>query len=371
MIRNNKHTKNIVILLFVAVVSRIIFFVVSYKYMKGINFPYGLCQWDCGWYLSIIQNGYDSVPHGYQYGNAANWPFFPLFPTIVYLFKILIPVNSIIASLIINNSIFLLFIILLYFYMETLVDYKRALNGVLAFCFFPFTLYLSVPYTEALYLTLLLVGIISLKKRNYLVAIMAGIFLSVTRNGGIFFLLIFISFYINDIKIIYADKEKRIAKIRYMIIGVLFMPILLELFSLYLYYKTGDGLAFIHIQKGYGRDVGSNPISTIINIYNNPDPYTVYCLFAMIMGVIASVWLNKRENIAISIFSVIPIYLTLSTGNIASMSRYSFLSVSFIALIVYLFSAIKMQYYILGIIGMGTAYIIFIYFWVNGYSFMI
>ena len=45
-----------------------------------VDIPGIFCQFDCSWFLSIADIGYDTFPHGLTTGHAANWAFFPLFP---------------------------------------------------------------------------------------------------------------------------------------------------------------------------------------------------------------------------------------------------------------------------------------------------
>lgn len=41
------------------------------------------CRWDCVWFGSVLQSGYDRTPHR-EGGDAANWPFHPVFPLTAY-----------------------------------------------------------------------------------------------------------------------------------------------------------------------------------------------------------------------------------------------------------------------------------------------
>ncbi len=360
-----------ILLLIIAVLSRLVIFFTAYIYLDGVNFPYSLCQWDCGWYLSIINNGYDNVPHGYPEGNVANWPFFPLFPILISVIKLILPLNSINSALLFNNGIFLVFIIILYQYVNPLIGEDNAFKGVAAFCFFPFTIYLSIPYSESLYLTLLFLALKYLNKHKYWKAVFCGMLLSVTRNGGVFFVIILFSQYIPFLFKEIAEKKSIIKEVLNFAFLVLTFPVLFELYCLYLYIKTGDALAFIHIQRGYGRIVGKSPIETIVSLYQNPEPYTLYCLIALFVGILSSIWIIKNKMIGIGIFSIVPLILTLYTGNVAGMSRYSFLSLSVIILFIFQYSKLSLLYYTFGLFCMINVFIMFVYFWINGYSYMI
>lgn len=366
-IKNNKLLQ----LLFIAIFSRIIIFLFAYIYLDGINFPYSLCQWDAGWYLSIINNGYDNFPHGYQNGDVANWPYFPLFPILAILFKFLFGLNSSLSSFLLNNILFIVFVTLLFLYIKPLIGEHRSFKGVSAFCFLPFTLYLSVPYSESLFLVLLFTSLYFLNKKRYILFTLSGMLLAVTRNNGVFLVIILFIHILNEY---FSCKDKSAYinnRIPTFLLSALLLPIFFELFSLYLYFKTGDALAFVHIERGFGRTVGSNPISTIISIFNYPYPYTTYCLFALLIGLISSIWMVNNKMIGEALFSVIPFYLNIATGNISSMARYSFLSLSFITFFIFQYSKLSVLYYLIGIVIMACFFSFYIFFWINANGFMI
>ena len=54
-----------------------------YAVLAGFAVGPSLCQWDCGWYLGIVQHGYDAAPHLVDGWWQANWAFFPLYPLLV------------------------------------------------------------------------------------------------------------------------------------------------------------------------------------------------------------------------------------------------------------------------------------------------
>jgi hypothetical protein len=39
---------------------------------KQETLPQIFCRWDCDWYLTVIKNGYDLIPHGHYNQDAAN-----------------------------------------------------------------------------------------------------------------------------------------------------------------------------------------------------------------------------------------------------------------------------------------------------------
>src|SRR5688572_21242270 len=69
----------------------LVFLVLSGVYATSLALVHGrdglrvdvFCKWDCGWYGSIIRNGYVStIPPVAQRGDEANVAFFPLHPAV-------------------------------------------------------------------------------------------------------------------------------------------------------------------------------------------------------------------------------------------------------------------------------------------------
>ena len=45
------------------------------------------CVWDCAWYTTIVETGYDPIPGMRLVPGAANWAFFPFYPALVGLIR--------------------------------------------------------------------------------------------------------------------------------------------------------------------------------------------------------------------------------------------------------------------------------------------
>ncbi|MCZ2201644.1 MAG: hypothetical protein O1I87_06820, partial [Cylindrospermopsis raciborskii PAMP2012] len=69
-------------------------------------------RFDCGYYLGIVEHGYQFVNDGKSYNVA----FFPLYPALIYLGK-LIGFDPKIAGIIISNVGFLIALIILFQYL--------------------------------------------------------------------------------------------------------------------------------------------------------------------------------------------------------------------------------------------------------------
>ena len=144
------------------VVSRFALWLVTYlvgHYFPG-QAPVGVlgtlsdaaCQWDCGWYVSIIQGGYSSVPIASQPG-ATNYAFFPLYPLMVKALTYVTGLSPIMAGLVISNAAF--FLGLTYIYRLVIAQSgsrQLAQLTVTTICILPGTFVFSAVYTESTFL---------------------------------------------------------------------------------------------------------------------------------------------------------------------------------------------------------------------------
>ena len=111
-----------------------------------------LCRWDCSWYQTVAERGYDALPglRAVQPGTA-NWAFFPVFPLLVSAWTYLTSMGFALSAVLLNNALGMAAALLLYGYASDRIGAHVALPASLCFVFSPFSFYLSVPYTEALF----------------------------------------------------------------------------------------------------------------------------------------------------------------------------------------------------------------------------
>lgn len=130
--------------------------------------------WDAGHYISIAQNGY----------NYPQQAFFPLWPLIIKSLIILgVPVYIATYALtfIFGLSTFILF----YMLVKKLLGKDKANLALLIFASFPSTMFLLAGYTETVFMTLALSSFIFFENKKYLLAALFGGLTSMTRLVGI------------------------------------------------------------------------------------------------------------------------------------------------------------------------------------------
>jgi len=272
-----------------------------------------LCSWDCGWYTSIVRDGYDLVPFRDKNGDAANWEFFPILPLAAYLLKVALALSPEVA-LIVTGKLF--FLASIFAFIQFCRAYNLNISPVLAAAVValnPYGIYGNTGYTEAPYLFMTCVTFCLLKQRRYIMSGSAGAFLGATRFVGITFLLSYLIGVVRD----YASGRKIAWDIA--LLGFLLAPLGLALFMLFLYLHTGDALAFYHVEVAWSRHL-RNPLGPIAETLHGGRLYLLW--FSMIVMALAFslvLVLQRRIELAASLFfcAIIP----LSTG-VWSIPRY-------------------------------------------------
>ncbi len=162
--------------------------IIKGKWFHGKSFnPLNLFfNWDSGWYLSIVQHGYNFIP-----GKESNVAFFPLYPLLVKIFSFYTDNQNIVifTGYLLSN----IFCLLACFYLYKLVkiDYSEsiAFKSVLFLIIYPVSFFFSIFYSEGLFLFLIIATFYYARTRNWPMMAVFGFFLPLTRSIGIFALI--------------------------------------------------------------------------------------------------------------------------------------------------------------------------------------
>jgi hypothetical protein len=271
------------------------------------------CKYDCNWYRSILEQGYHLTPAGPALNNAANWAFFPAFPLLAKILA-LAGLSDGLALMVTSRVLFLLS---LYLFMKFAQAYSTRVSPLLAgavVAFSPWAVYAGTGYTESLYLCLTCGAFCALRRDNLVVAGLVGAGLGATRFVGAAFGFSFLAHLVRR-----KFWTWRPAAISRAVFALGLVPLGLALFSLYLYWLMGDGLAFMHIQHAWGREVGS----VLENISNGLRSGGSQWVFAVttLAGVGASLILLVQRRYELGLFALLAVLIPASTS-MASMPRY-------------------------------------------------
>ena len=275
------------------------------------------CQMDCCWYTSIVRSGYDREPV-FGGGNRANWNFFPLFPLSVAPWYHTFFKESTHAT-VFASKFALYFAILAFLFMvrRQSEDFGDAVLAGTLVAFNPAIIYAHAGYAEPVYFALAATGLALLERRRWIGAGLAGGFLSATRMVGVVFAVAY------AISALRSGAVAKVVKTRQpgVLIGALLCPVGLSLFMLYLYRRTGDALASVHIYVGWRLSFG-NPISVIWHALRQGEWARFWACIA-IAGLAVAVWLVTQRKYDQAAFLALAI-LVPTTAEVAGMMRFVF-----------------------------------------------
>jgi hypothetical protein len=285
-----------------------------------------LCRWDCGWYVELAERGYDTFPVPSRI-TAGNWAFFPLSPMLVAGLRQIIALPTIVVGS--ASSIILSWASALLAWPLLKGD-RRAYILFSAFLLAgPFSIYFTTFFTEILFVMLTLAVLLALQRGNYIAAGLCGGLLSATRLVGVFIVL--------AIAVeAFLDHRRSGGTVRNfipwvlrrpdVIFAVFVAPIGLFAFMAYLYGLMGDGLAFTHVQRAWGRVVLS-PLFYLSDGLTTPPEQgglpsvSQQLALAWIAGMALTAGLFWRRQYPAAVFCLACLVLPIFAG-LASMLRF-------------------------------------------------
>jgi hypothetical protein len=306
------------------------------SYVKNISYT-----WDSKHYTNIAESGYKEMPH---------YAFFPLFPAEIRLIhnltfkQISISTSAFIASAI--NSLILCFVVYL-FYIEFIAkdrDQKQSKKLLLLTLLLPFSLFFWVPYTESLFISLLLIcfGLIFKHTDNPRLIWLLSIFtflLGLTRSIGVMFSVSIVAWVILNHKF-YREKLVRLIPV---ILAIIANVAGLVSFLYFGYLKTGNFWISREVQKFWGRSSTINIFEPILNNFNvliSKEAFLKSCdgyldclngwyytgiaiaLFLAILAITLKTYWKNKMFVTLTVFSVLAFVLPLSSNSTGSINRY-------------------------------------------------
>jgi hypothetical protein len=317
-----------VVLMLAGMALRYLAYAWVYEGPSPAGFVRSLCVWDCYWFSDIAQHGYQAYPEQVNFGGPAgiaNWAFFPLYPALAAVIGRLTSLAPDIVGTLVSPLLTLAAV------MVSRPLFRENRGAFLLFAVFllagPFSFYFSTLYSESLFVLLTVLAFVLLEDGRYVGAGVAGALLSATRVTGVLFVLPLV---IEAYRQHRRDGGTRIGFLTALpgrpdlVLGVVLVPAGVVAFMAWLYWTTGDALAFAHIQRGWDRVLG-NPIAFLLA---GLDPRQSNWLsdiqmmaFATLggFGLVAVLLVQRRMGMAV--FCLAAMLLSLSAG-LTSMPRF-------------------------------------------------
>ena len=321
-----------------------------------------LCRWDCGWYNTVLEGGYDKAPHpeiGY-----ANWPFHPLFPLTAYPFHYWLKIRSG-TSLILASKLALLlgiygFLLMVGEPADTTADRFRAGSLV---AFNPYLLYAHAGYAEPLYFALLAFAFYFASRRRWIASGLAAALLSATRLIGFVFSISYLVQWLRDVG--WRPRWRKLDPNQ--LIGLLLCPLGTVVFMLYMYRHTGDALVQLHIQTAWQKTPG-NPFHTLWSCFVQHHWPRVWGVMVIVAFAVSG-WLFRLRKPELGIYLALSILIPFS-ANYWCMPRYIWWQPPFLYAIYYVLKRHAAWWVVYAAFAGGMASFMIVE-WFSGHNFVV
>ncbi len=223
-----------------------------------IAVPFGgltdaVCQYDCGWYVRLAVEGYQSDSQWDTLGPVPNWAFFPLYPMLIRGAIALTRLPPELAGMLVANLLFIGFVLAGAVYLRRTRPTLDPMLWVLFAVLFPFGFTFSVPYTESLFALLTIGTLLALQRERLLLAAGLTALLCATRPTGVLLIPVILAVCATKL---WRERHApdRLHTLSQVLLPIAVAPLGLSLFMLYQYVVIGDALAFSHVQLLWGRE---------------------------------------------------------------------------------------------------------------------
>lgn len=275
-------------------------------------------NWDSGWYLSIVEEGYDRV-----LTEQSNVAFFPVYPLLVRGISVAGP-DPVVAGAGLSLACFLAALFVLRRLLLTRLPPEMASNALLLTAFWPFSFFFALAYTESLFLLLAATAFLCAHRERWWAAAACAGLASATRVVGVFVAL--------GVVLSFVQMEGRRPTPPRSLVKCAGLAAVglsgLAAFMAYLWVHTGSALAFLEVQRFWpdrGEGIaGLGRISEVLTTHPVASyEYSQILLFGVPLLLFLGLSLFVlRRDVAWGAFSLLTLIAPLPTGSIASTNRY-------------------------------------------------
>jgi hypothetical protein len=307
----------VALMLWVASNAFVTAFTTLYKWEGGAAYRSAadLCRWDCAWYATVVESGYDTSPQR-DNSEKGNWPFHPLFPLTAYplhsWLKLSLPLSLVVAGKLALLAAIFGFLLLAGDDNQGTTD--LVWTGSLV-AFNPYLIYAHAGYAEPLYFALLCFAFYFAQRSRWIASGVMGGLGSATRFIAAVFAISYTVLWLKWRK----ARPLQSALTADAALGLLLCPLGLALYMLYLHHRTGDALSMLHIQIAWNR-LAESPVTVLVTsfkIHHWPRLWGAMVLASFA----ASAYLFKLRKPDLGAFLAIATIIPLSSG-FWSMARY-------------------------------------------------
>ena len=288
-----------------------------------------LCQWDCDWYLSIAESGYDSAPHLVRGSWQANWAFFPLFPLLVRWMAALASIAPMIAGAAVATLALWAFTVLGWLYRVRTRPNADPWPWLLLLAAWPYGFYFDAAYSESLYAALTVACLLALETGRPWLAAAACASVTATRPTGVLLAIWFGLHRLWRARLARSPMEA----VRLLAPAVL-APLGIIGFMAFLWQHVGNPFAFATIQSAWGHTL-RNPVAVLLDALRAADPRNghiglIYLVGWALLGLGAAGLLAAKRRPAEAWLCAATVLMALLSGVVWSMPRFVACSPAFL-----------------------------------------
>lgn len=263
-------------------------------------------RFDALWFLRIATAGYVDGD-----GSAV---FFPLFPLLIRGLSPILGGHPLAAAFLVSHAAAFGSMVALYFLTAGEFEERTARRAVLYLALFPTSFFLLAPYSESLFLLLVLASLWTARRRWWWAAGLAGAGASATRNLGVLLVVPL------AVEAVHQWRERRDR--RALLLSLLWSAVAAAGAVAYLVYwrsSAGDFLAPIHQQQNWQRET-SFPLATLVRgtveafrwVGQYPGGYHLLDWLVAVPAVLAAAWVVLRTRPVFGAYTVISLAAPLS-----------------------------------------------------------
>ena len=197
-------------------------------------------RWDAAWYADIVERGYAYLPGG---GGEQNVRFFPLYPIICRGLHKVIPLPLDLLMEGVANALAIAAVLSFSILASKTLTPEAAWAAICLFCFYPGSLFFSLPYTESLMALLVILFLLFLQQQRFVLAALACGLATACRPTGVVLVPALAWEY-------YASIRSQSSFGRALAFGMLVLMISVSgvaSYAFFLHWQFGEALAFARV----------------------------------------------------------------------------------------------------------------------------
>lgn len=291
-------------------------------------------RWDTGWYLGIATEGYHWSPA--QDGRQQNIAFFPGYPLTTRVLAVVLGRQPLWAGVVVSLvAFFAALVYLLRLGRDLLGDEDQAVAAVTFLAAYPFAIFYSAAYTEALFLLAMVGAVYHFRRDERVAAAGWGALAGLTRPNGAFLSVVLGLMVLQIAWREWRDRREgaafawgrhldRLATASAPGMGML-------VYSTYILFLTGHPLQWTAQNAAWGRTY--RPLDTVVTdrldyisqngLYGYLSSQTIDLFYlASVAFILAAVWpVFRRFGLPYAVLLLITVLPPMAAGGLLSMGR--------------------------------------------------